>query len=110
MGLESGSFRERLHEIEDKPWGMREFGVRTPDVVLLPIDADKVDVRPIVRDEVLYVSADPEHTRQPATIERLAARGTHEELLEQSPLYAEIAEKGLPDQVFLNRKPQEAAA
>lgn len=42
-------------------------------VVLLPIDADKVDVRPIVRDEVLYVSADPERTRQPATIERLAA-------------------------------------
>lgn len=42
-------------------------------VVLLPIEADKVDVRPIVRDEVLYVSADPERTRQPATIERLAA-------------------------------------
>ena len=33
----------------------------------------------------------------------IAARGTHEELLESSPLYAEIAEKGLPDQVFLNR-------
>jgi DNA-binding transcriptional LysR family regulator len=43
-------------------------------VVLLPIDADRVDVRPIVRDEVLYVSADPERTRQPATIERLASR------------------------------------
>jgi DNA-binding transcriptional LysR family regulator len=42
-------------------------------VVLLPIDDDKVDVRPIVRDEVLYVSADPSRTRQPATIERLAA-------------------------------------
>ena len=41
---------------------------------------------------------------------RIAARGTHAELLERSPLYAEIAEKGLPDQVFLNRKPQEAAA
>jgi ABC-type multidrug transport system fused ATPase/permease subunit len=41
---------------------------------------------------------------------RLAARGTHAELLERSALYAEIAEKGLPDQVFLNRKPQEAAA
>jgi ABC-type multidrug transport system fused ATPase/permease subunit len=33
----------------------------------------------------------------------VAARGTHEQLLEQSPLYAEIAAKGLPDQVFLNR-------
>jgi ABC-type multidrug transport system fused ATPase/permease subunit len=35
------------------------------------------------------------------------AHGTHEELLEQSELYAEIAHKGLPDQVFLTRKPVE---
>jgi DNA-binding transcriptional LysR family regulator len=41
-------------------------------VVLLPIDDDKLDVRPIVRDEVLYVSASADRTRQPATIERLA--------------------------------------
>src|SRR3954462_14019900 len=34
---------------------------------------------------------------------RIAARCTHEELLDQSPLYREIAEKGLPDQVFLTR-------
>jgi ATP-binding cassette subfamily B protein len=40
----------------------------------------------------------------------IAARGTHGQLLEASPLYAEIAEKGLPDQVFLNRKPRERAA
>jgi ABC-type multidrug transport system fused ATPase/permease subunit len=38
---------------------------------------------------------------------RIAARGTHAELIERSPLYAEIAEKGLPDQVFLTRKPIE---
>jgi ATP-binding cassette subfamily B protein len=38
----------------------------------------------------------------------IAARGTHAELLEQSPLYAEIAAKGLPDQVFLTRKPAES--
>jgi ABC-type multidrug transport system fused ATPase/permease subunit len=38
---------------------------------------------------------------------RIAARGTHAELLERSELYAEIAEKGLPDQVFLTRKPIE---
>jgi ATP-binding cassette subfamily B protein len=37
----------------------------------------------------------------------IAARGTHEELLESSPLYAEIAERGLPDRVFLTRKPVE---
>jgi DNA-binding transcriptional LysR family regulator len=41
-------------------------------VVLLPVDDEKLDVRPIVRDEVLYVSADPERTRRPAAIERLA--------------------------------------
>jgi ABC-type multidrug transport system fused ATPase/permease subunit len=34
---------------------------------------------------------------------RVAARGTHDELLDDSVLYREIAEKGLPDQVFLNR-------
>jgi ATP-binding cassette subfamily B protein len=32
---------------------------------------------------------------------RIAARGTHSELLDSSPLYREIAEKGLPDAVFL---------
>ena len=36
---------------------------------------------------------------------RIAAQGTHEQLLELSPLYREIVEKGLPDQVFLTRKP-----
>jgi ATP-binding cassette subfamily B protein len=41
---------------------------------------------------------------------RLVARGTHEELLQQSELYAEIAAKGLPDQVFLTRDPKERVA
>ena len=38
----------------------------------------------------------------------VAAHGSHEELLEVSPLYREIVEKGMPDQVFLTRKPLEA--
>jgi ABC-type multidrug transport system fused ATPase/permease subunit len=38
---------------------------------------------------------------------RVVARGTHEELLDDSALYREIAEKGLPDQVFLNREDPE---
>jgi ABC-type multidrug transport system fused ATPase/permease subunit len=38
---------------------------------------------------------------------RIVAHGDHEELLEVSPLYAEIVEKGLPDQVFLNREDPE---
>jgi ATP-binding cassette subfamily B protein len=33
----------------------------------------------------------------------VAARGTHEQLLDDSELYREIAEKGLPEQVFLTR-------
>ncbi|HTE61134.1 MAG TPA: ABC transporter ATP-binding protein [Solirubrobacteraceae bacterium] len=41
---------------------------------------------------------------------RIAARGSHAELLERSELYAEIAAKGLPDQVFLTRKPVEPEA
>jgi ABC-type multidrug transport system fused ATPase/permease subunit len=40
----------------------------------------------------------------------VAARGTHEELLRESGLYAEIATKGLPDQVFLQRDPRERVA
>ena len=39
---------------------------------------------------------------------RIAARGSHAELLDRSELYAEIAAKGLPDQVFLTRKPAES--
>ncbi len=35
---------------------------------------------------------------------RIAARGSHEELLESSELYGEIVEKGMPDQVFMTRK------
>ncbi|MEA2404380.1 MAG: ATP-binding cassette, subfamily bacterial [Thermoleophilaceae bacterium] len=41
---------------------------------------------------------------------RIAAEGTHDELLETSELYAEIAEKGMPDQVFLTRNPVEREA
>jgi ATP-binding cassette subfamily B protein len=37
----------------------------------------------------------------------LAAAGTHDELLDESELYREIVEKGLPDQVFLTRKEPE---
>jgi ABC-type multidrug transport system fused ATPase/permease subunit len=38
----------------------------------------------------------------------LASHGSHEELLERSELYREIVEKGMPDQVFMTRKPLEA--
>ena len=42
-------------------------------LVVLPVDDEMLDVRPIARDEVLYVSADPRRTARPATIERVAA-------------------------------------
>jgi ABC-type multidrug transport system fused ATPase/permease subunit len=38
---------------------------------------------------------------------RVVAHGDHEHLLGASALYREIVEKGLPDQVFLTRKPRE---
>jgi ATP-binding cassette subfamily B protein len=40
---------------------------------------------------------------------RVAADGTHAELLETSPLYREIVEKGMPDQVFLSQGAAEVA-
>jgi ATP-binding cassette subfamily B protein len=38
---------------------------------------------------------------------RVVAHGDHEHLLERSELYREIVAKGLPDQVFMTRKPLE---
>jgi len=38
---------------------------------------------------------------------QVVAHGDHEHLLKASPLYREIVEKGLPDQVFMTRKPLE---
>jgi DNA-binding transcriptional LysR family regulator len=65
-------------------------------VVLLPIDDDKLEVRPIVRDEVLYVSADPERTRRPATIEELAMRPLvfyDAESADNDPVRRQLAER-----------------
>ncbi|MFE5393456.1 LysR family transcriptional regulator [Streptomyces sp. NPDC056568] len=38
-------------------------------LVILPIDDEGLAVTPLMRDEVLYVSADPERTRTPVSIE-----------------------------------------
>src|SRR5918992_1421346 len=65
-------------------------------VVLLPIDDDKLDVRPIVRDEVLYVSPSPERTRQPAGIEQLAATPLvfyDAESADKDPIRRQLAER-----------------
>ena len=42
-------------------------------LVVLPVEDRGLDVRVLFRDEVLYLSADPERTAAPVTIERLAA-------------------------------------
>jgi DNA-binding transcriptional LysR family regulator len=41
-------------------------------LVVLPIDDGGLDVRPVLRDELLYVSADPARVAEPVTIEQLA--------------------------------------
>src|SRR3954447_603760 len=41
-------------------------------MVVLPVDDDGLDVRPAVRDEVLYVSADPERVSPRMSVRRLA--------------------------------------
>lgn len=42
-------------------------------IVALPVDDDGLSVRPVVEDELCFVSADPAKLRRPMTIERLAA-------------------------------------
>ena len=65
-------------------------------IVLLPIDDDKLVVRPIVRDEVLYVSADPDAPRRAATIEQLAATPLifyDAESADRDPIRRQLAER-----------------
>ena len=65
-------------------------------VVVLPIDAERLQVRPIVRDEVLYVTAAPERARRPATIEQLAASPLifyDAESAENDPIRRQLAER-----------------
>ena len=69
-------------------------------VVVLPIDDDRLDVRPIVQDEVLYVSAEPERTRAPATIERLASTPLvfyDAESADDDPIRRQLAERAQAD-------------
>ena len=41
-------------------------------LVVLPVDEEGLKITPLLRDEIVYVSADPEHVRQPVTISQLA--------------------------------------
>jgi len=65
-------------------------------IVLLPIEDARLDVRPLVRDEVLYVSADANRTREPASIERLAATPLifyDAESADDDPIRRQLAER-----------------
>jgi DNA-binding transcriptional LysR family regulator len=41
-------------------------------LIVLPIDDRGLDVRPAIRDDILFMTADPDETLEPMTIERLA--------------------------------------
>jgi DNA-binding transcriptional LysR family regulator len=65
-------------------------------VVLLPIDDEKLHVRPIVRDEVLYVTAAPDRALGPATIEQLASAPLvfyDAESADRDPIRRQLAER-----------------
>jgi DNA-binding transcriptional LysR family regulator len=85
VGLNSSVIADRIRR------GELEAGL-----LVLPIDDEKLDVRPIVRDEVVYVSADPERTREPATIERVAATPLifyDAESADDDPIRRQLAER-----------------
>src|SRR4051794_8686530 len=48
-------------------------GTLEAGLVVLPVEDQGLEVRPARREELVYVSADPERVREPVTIERLAA-------------------------------------
>ena len=49
------------------------YGELEAGLVALPIDADGLDIRPAQREELLYLSLEPQRVRVPITIEALAA-------------------------------------
>ena len=76
-------------------------------VVVLPVDDEKLEVRPIVRDEVLYVSASPKRTRHAATIERLIATPLvfyDAESADKDPIRRQLAERAQALRVRLQAK------
>ena len=97
--------------------------VRNPRILILDDATSSIDattereiqgaLREVMRDRTTFVIGHRLSTialaDEVAVLERgeIVARGTHDELLEQSELYREIAEKGLPERVFLTRKPVE---
>ena len=74
------AFRRRHPDVRVRMIGQNSFevveAVRRGDIeagmVALPIDDRGLDVQPVMRDEVVYASADPRRLRRPVTIAALA--------------------------------------
>ena len=62
-GLNSSTVADAVRE------GRLEAGL-----IVLPIDARGLDIRPVARDETVFLSRDPERLERPMTIERLQER------------------------------------
>jgi DNA-binding transcriptional LysR family regulator len=60
--------RNSMEVLEDLRRGRLEAAI-----IALPIDDDGLQVQPVMRDEVVYVSAHPERVRKPVTAAELAA-------------------------------------
>jgi DNA-binding transcriptional LysR family regulator len=101
-------FRQRYPEVRVRILGQNSAevadAVRDGDLeaglVALPIDDRGLDVRPAMREEQLYISADPKRTSEPMTIDRLA----------RSPLILYDARWGIDDPMRrqLRERAQEA--
>lgn len=65
-------------------------------IVVLPIDDDGLDVRPIARDEVVYASAEPSRIRSAVSIERFAEAPLvfyDAEAANEDPIRRQLAER-----------------
>lgn len=76
------TFHERYPDVRLKIVGLNSVEVAESVIsgdleaglVVLPLDVDGLDVVPLIRSEVLFVSADPASTAHPMTIETLAKK------------------------------------
>jgi DNA-binding transcriptional LysR family regulator len=76
------AFRARFPDVRLRVVGQNSYevadAVRSGELeaglIVLPVDDTGLDVRPVMRDEVLYASAERKRTRAPLTVEELVER------------------------------------
>ena len=69
-GMRLRLFGQNSAEVADAVRG----GSAEAGLVVLPVPGDELALRPLLRDEVLFVSADPRQTRRRMDVRRLASR------------------------------------